>query len=101
MRLLIGAIALVCAGAAQADELRPGYLELTQRDTQHWRVVYKAPIVSGLATRARPVFPAFCAVSPGAVRLERGALVSLGELTCAKPLDGAQIGLRGIEGGIR
>ncbi len=99
LRLLLALAALLFAAPLAADELRPGYLELTQRDAQHWRVVYKAPLVGGLATRARPAFPAFCTVTPGAVRLERGALVSLGGLSCTKALDGAAIGLSGIEGG--
>ena len=31
-RLLLALLSLMVAGAAQADELRPGYLELTQKD---------------------------------------------------------------------
>ena len=99
MRLLLALLLLAVGAPAYADELRPGYLELTQRDQARWRVVYKAPILGGLATRARPVFPKFCMVTPGSVRLEGGSLVSLGELSCAKPLDGTSIGLSGMEGG--
>ena len=46
------ACSMVLAGLApaRADELRPGYLELTQRDAAHWKLVWKAPIlVLGIA----------------------------------------------------
>ncbi|MGH6786965.1 MAG: HupE/UreJ family protein [Novosphingobium sp.] len=99
IRLLAALAALLFAAPLFADELRPGYLELTQRDAQHWRVVYKAPLVGGLATRTRPVFPPFCTIASGAVRLEGGSLVSLGELACSGPLAGATIKLDGIEAG--
>lgn len=84
---------------AQADELRPGYLELTQRDAQHWQVVWKAPLIGGLATRARPQFPEFCTLDPGPVRLEGSAVLSTGVLACSRSLDGAQVGIAGIDQG--
>ncbi|MEQ1496934.1 MAG: hypothetical protein ABL912_14390, partial [Novosphingobium sp.] len=56
-------LALFAALPVQADELRPGYLELTQQDAQHWKLVWKAPVLGGLATRTRPAFPEFCSQS--------------------------------------
>ncbi len=82
---------------AQADELRPGYLELTQRDAAHWDMIWKAPVLGGLATRSRPALPNFCKVTPGPVRLEGAALVATGSLACTRPLDGARVGLAGME----
>lgn len=101
MRLwpLFALLLALLVGPARADELRPGYLELTQRDGQHWTLVYKAPILGGLATRASPDLPAFCAVAAGPTRLESGALVAIGEMTCTRSLDGAQVGLKGMESG--
>ncbi|WP_201721593.1 hypothetical protein, partial [Caulobacter sp. B11] len=48
---------MALAGAARADDLRPGYLELTQTSPSAWRLVWKAPIRGGLATHAAPVLP--------------------------------------------
>lgn len=90
---------LTLAPEARADTLQPGYLELTQQDASHWTMIWKAPILGGLATRASPAFPAFCKVSPGQPVLSGGALVSRSVMVCTKPLGGATIGLRGIEAG--
>ena len=49
LRLILALLACCAALPAHADELRPGYLELTQKDTQHWRMVWKAPVLGGLA----------------------------------------------------
>lgn len=101
MRLL-AALALLMLGlaggtAAWADQLRPGYLELNQRDPAHWTVIWKAPVIGGLATRAQPAFPAFCTFTPGVARLEGAALLVRGELVCTRPLAGSRVGLKGIE----
>jgi hydrogenase/urease accessory protein HupE len=86
-------------GPAQADELRPGYLALTQRDPSHWEMIWKAPVLGGLATRAHPRLPAFCHASPPQARIDGAALVTLSEVTCSRPLAGAEVGLEGIEVG--
>lgn len=96
-RLLLALLAFSLAPAARADELRPGYLELTQKDAQHWRMVWKAPVLGGLATRARPAFPEFCTQSAPVARLEGAALVAESTLTCTRDLAGSQIGLAGME----
>lgn len=100
MRLLAALalmLALALAAPSRADQLRPGYLEITQRDAVHWRVIWKAPVIGGLATRAQPAFPTFCKYSPGAARLEGAALLVTGEIACSAQLAGADVGLEGIE----
>lgn len=82
---------------ARADELRPGYLELTQRDAAHWQMIWKAPILGGLATRARPALPAFCTTGPAQSRIEGGTIVAAMVVTCTRPLDNAQVGIAGME----
>jgi hydrogenase/urease accessory protein HupE len=88
---------LICALPAQADELRPGYLEFTQQDAQHWKLVWKAPVLGGLATRTRPAFPDFCKQSEPQARVEGLVLVAESRLTCSKDLAGAQVGLAGMD----
>lgn len=99
--LVLAALALlgvtVAATRAGADELRPGYLELTQRDATHWKVLWKAPILGGLATHARPQLPPFCSLKTGDMRLDGGSLISTAEATCSKPLEGQSVGIGGME----
>ena len=97
IRLLAWLLLIAFAAPARADELRPGYLELTQRDASHWDLIWKAPILGGLATRSRPALPEFCKVTPGPVRLEGAALVATARLDCTRALDGASVGLTGME----
>jgi hydrogenase/urease accessory protein HupE len=88
---------LALAVPARADELRPGYLELTQTDAQHWRMIWKAPILGGLATRTRPALPGFCAIGPAQSRIDGSAVVAVATVACTRPLDGAQVGIAGME----
>ena len=97
IRMLLCLLLFAWSGPARADELRPGYLELTQRDASHWDLIWKAPVLGGLATRSRPALPDFCKVTPGPVRLEGAALVTTAKLDCARSLDGTSIGLTGME----
>ncbi len=98
MRFLLAfLLALFAAQPVQADELRPGYLELTQLDAQQWKLVWKAPVLGGLATRTRPAFPKFCRQSPPQARVEGAVLVAESRLTCSKQLAGAQVGLAGMD----
>jgi hydrogenase/urease accessory protein HupE len=98
VRIFIAVLAALAALPAMADELRPGYLELTQQDALHWKVVWKAPVLGGLATRSRPAFPAFCTQSAPHARIEGAALVAESRLTCSRSLAGAEVGLAGMDG---
>lgn len=88
---------LLPATPAAADDLRPGYLELTQQDAATWKLVWKAPVLGGLATRAQPLLPDFCSLKPGDTRLVGAAVIATGTFTCTRPLDGQVIGLKGME----
>lgn len=97
LRLLFALAAALAALPASADELRPGYLELTQQDAQQWQVIWKAPVLGGLATRTRPAFPQFCRQSPPQARLEGLVLVAESRLTCDRDLAGSRVGLAGMD----
>ena len=97
IRWLLLLVALVLAIPANADELRPGYLELTQQDSQHWRMVWKAPVLGGLATHARPLVPPQCRQSAPTARLEGAALIAESRLTCDRDLAGGDVGLAGMD----
>lgn len=96
-RFILSLLAVLVALPAQADELRPGYLEFTQQDARHWKLVWKAPVLGGLATRTRPSFPEFCTQSPPQARVEGLVLVAESRLTCARDLAGSQVGLAGMD----
>lgn len=97
IRILLVLIAALLALPAQADELRPGYLEFTQQDAKHWKLVWKAPVLGGLATRTKPAFPDFCTQSPPQARVEGLVLVAESRLTCSRDLAGSQVGLAGMD----
>jgi hydrogenase/urease accessory protein HupE len=97
--LLLLLLALPAHIGALADELRPGYLELTQASAVDWKLVWKAPILGGLATRASPQFPGFCTAKLATPRLSSGALVATGTMRCLQPLAGASVGLAGLAPG--
>ena len=98
LRRLAMLVALwLMAAPAHADELRPGYLELTQKDAAHWTMIWKAPVLGGLATRARPALPAFCTAGPAQSRIDGGTVVAAMTVTCTRPLDGQQVGIAGMD----
>ncbi len=99
LRLILALVLLAGFTPVHADELRPGYLELTQQTRTEWKLVWKAPILGGLATRAEPLLPDFCRVKLETPQLLGPAVIAKGLATCNKPLDGATVGLKGMEAG--
>lgn len=99
VRMLLALLALAVTIPASADELRPGYLELSQQTQTEWKLVWKAPILGGLATRSEPLLPDFCNLKLDTPRLSGPAVVATGKVTCSKPLAGATVGLKGMEPG--
>lgn len=99
LRSIATILLLALTWPAQADELRPGYMELTQQSPTEWKLVWKAPILGGMATKAEPLLPEFCNLQLGIPRLNGLAVVAQGKVTCSRPLDGATVGLKGLEPG--
>ncbi len=100
LRILIFVFILFVTGftsAARADELRPGYLELSQRGAQEWRMVWKAPIRGGLASNAKPILPRFCRVTYTSRDIVNGAVMAVSQVNCTRPLAGERIGLTGLD----
>lgn len=97
MRYLVFLIMLLTITATtRADELRPGYLELTQQSASAWRMVWKAPIKGGLASNARPMLPTYCSAVMVSRTIVNGAVVVVSDVRCARDLAGQQIGLTGL-----
>lgn len=81
---------------SNADELKPGYLEVTQQNAWLWRVTLKAPVRGGLAAQASPAMPGFCKAGPPARRLDEGSLYSDWRYDCAQSLVGTKVGMAGL-----
>lgn len=99
IRFAMALALLAFALPSRADELRPGFLELTQRSAFEWKLVWKAPILGGMTTRAAPLLPDFCKLTLNTPRLAGASVVATGRVTCTRPLDGTTVGLRGMEPG--
>lgn len=95
--ILLALCLSIVALPAQADELRPGYLEFTQLNQTEWKLVWKAPVIGGLATRSRPAFPPFCTQSAPQARAEGLVLIAESRLSCSRELAGSQVGLSGMD----
>ncbi len=82
------------SGAARADELRPGYLELTEKSVGGWRIVWKAPLRGGIMPETQPILPENCTLKSEMTReMVPLAAISRGEMACQGSVLGKQIGL--------
>lgn len=90
-------LALIAISPAQADELRPGYLDLTQLSAHQWRMTFKGPFKTGLASRALPSIPEGCTAGPPTRVADDVAVKSVWTLTCKEPLAGKTIRLIGLD----
>lgn len=101
MRLLAALLSalVLFACPARADDLRPGYLEWTEHAPGEWRVTWKAPLLGGLATRAKPILPPGCAVADAQRQFAGPSVVETYRVHCAVPMAGRRLGLAGLESG--
>lgn len=97
MRWVLALLALFGATAANADDLRPGYLDWTETAPGAWEMTWKAPLLGGLATRARPIVPRGCTVETSRRSFAGPALVEASKLICDAPLAGREVGLSGLD----
>jgi hydrogenase/urease accessory protein HupE len=98
---LLIVLALLLASPGRADELRPGYIELRQRDATHWSLGWKQPLSRpGEPQLVLPVIPANCRIVDGPRhRVASLALIGNAELACRGPLTGQRAGFDEIVGG--
>ncbi|MDC0886179.1 HupE/UreJ family protein [Altererythrobacter sp.] len=95
------AILLALAAPAQADELRPGYVEFAQMDERSWQLTWKQPLPApGPAELSVPVLPAKCALAGDPVaRAAPLALLGSADVRCEGSAAGGRIGFEAIFGG--
>jgi hydrogenase/urease accessory protein HupE len=82
---------------AYADELRPGYMEFSQKTASQWKLVWKAPFKTGLTSATQPVIPKGCVVQGDWTRKLLGnSMLSTASVMCAHDIAGQNIGLSGF-----
>jgi hypothetical protein len=80
---------------AQAHEVNPAFLELTETDPDRFSVVWKQPLKDGRRLKLDPVFPERCEASAMKLEAARGAVVSRWTLSCN--LDTGEIRVDGLD----
>ncbi len=88
------ALLLLVSGAVSADELRPGYIEFTQKNAVTWSLVWKAPFRGGVTPATQPILPTGCVVIGTPLRSVTAlALTTTTAIHCSGPVMGETIGL--------
>jgi len=92
------ALLLVLSASTQADEIRPGYLELRETISFNYSVVWKVPAKGEMQLGLSPEFPASCTNrSEPVARNVGGAIVYRYLLACENGLVGQDITIAGLE----
>lgn len=81
-----------------AHEVRPGYLEITEKEAGHYKITWKAPSRGGLVLRIKPVLPDECRDTsmPSRRRLP-GSFLERRIVTCGEDgLAGKTISIEGL-----
>lgn len=86
------------AHPAQADELRPAYIELTQKSKKSWSLLWKASANSRLGQTGAVILPQNCQIvgAPQRRFADTSILTTLA-LNCSGSLTGNHIGLEALE----
>lgn len=88
-------LALAATSApARADELRPGYIEFTQRSAGQWLLVWKSPMNADFTPATQPRLPEGCFIDgPQSRVISGGAAVTRSAVLCRAAVPGHSIGL--------
>ncbi|MDZ4308686.1 HupE/UreJ family protein [Allopontixanthobacter sp.] len=102
MKLLAALLAMLLwlPGAARADELRPGYLEMSEQRDGDWRIVWKLPLAQPPAGAIPvPILPQSCRYREEPKQgFVGGAILGSGEAICTRSLAGGTIAVPVLAG---
>ena len=89
---------MVLTTQVSADELRPVYIELTQKSQDQWSLIWKASARSSIGRQGQVSLPNICTSdSPQEVRVEDGKISRSETYNCSTPILGNDICLEGLE----
>ena len=95
--LLLPVICLMLAGAASAHEMRPAYLEITQRAADQYAVLWKVPAAGDKRLGLYVRMPEACKTMAGQIAtIVDGAYFERWTIACAGGLAGREIGIDGL-----
>lgn len=90
--------ALLCASPASADELRPAYVEFTQKSQSDWHLLWKASERSRLGQSGEIILPGNCTqVGETEKQFAATNILTTLSLNCTGSVAGQSIGLKGLE----
>lgn len=93
--MLIGALTTV---PTRAHEVRPAYLEITQSDATHYRVVWKQPTLGEVAVRLVPhLSNGWLERTPADQYAAAGFLIRTWNIEGAQPVAGSTVYIEGLE----
>lgn len=102
MRALLAFIIAACIWPVtlSADELRPGYLELTEQSAGVWQLGWKLPYTTPpTTTPPLPRFPEVCElVGAPEIGAANAAVIGSAILECSAPLGGQTVAMPGLIG---
>jgi hydrogenase/urease accessory protein HupE len=98
LRWLLALLLCMIATSAMADELRPGYLEFTQRSSTEWTLVWKSPMRGGVTPQTAPLLPEGCEAKgePTRERLPAAFVITY-RIICPGDISGKTIGISDFE----
>jgi hypothetical protein len=99
MRRLLLLAAVLLGGAfapVQAHEVRPGYLELRQIDTETWDLLWKVPAKGDRRLALDVQLPDNCDNGEAGTRFVNGAYIERWRTRCSGGLEGHEIGIAGL-----
>lgn len=100
MRRFLLFLVFLClpTGVINADEIRPGYLELNSTDGLSYSVKWKVPMKGDMVLSLSPVLPDMCSERTPPSRMQSaGAMITRWSLTCPGGIFGKTIRIDGLE----
>ncbi len=102
LRITLWLFCLICAMSAQADEIRPGYLEIREQPARNgsarFAVTWKVPFRNGMKLKIDPRFPPDCRPASTVVAQEvTGGLIRRWSIACPGGLTGKIIAIDGLQ----
>ena len=81
----------------QADEIRPGYLEINSIGEQAYKVKWKVPMRGEMVLSLKPLMPTNCKITPSNRQSVGNALIENWSMQCSNGLAGEKITINGLE----